>query len=635
MGSKAGFEHLTNKLRGDSAIHKVTPEHIARLRLHDACRDISPDELQEIAAHVEVIHLPLGATIHSAGQKIEALSIVIEGRLRVSHILPNGDHSTVRFIPPGDVFGAVMLASEEDDFQLEVTVDERATLFQIQKETARQIINRIPAFRRNLLRKIGLGVRDAVLGNRRSRSRSRVIAFVHSDQWTRRLVLKIVSRLTELGESIGILSDVGKQMFLADVPVKNLRDQDDEYIDAEELQRTIEEWPELNRIVIVADRACPIDKLNRVCELSDKVFCLTRTSNVDSTISQLKHLTGAAPSWKKKMQLLWVLKEDEPVAPRVPGLAELTNRDFKTWLTDSQSSNRMELLAIERVIHYLRGFSVGLALSGGAAHGMAHLGVLRALDEAGITVDEMAGTSAGVLTGVLYCAGRTPEWAANQFANDLKPSDFLRWFPRGDGLYMLGKYRTHSWDPMLRKYLFDWSLEQLPIPITTLTTDLISAQSIQRRHGDAVDAILESINLPVLSPPICRDGMLLVDGGFLNNLPGDVLVNRGCDLVIGVDVAANIEHRLGDNFPDTPKEKMKVPGIATTLMRCYRVQAHNMSNQGARSVDIMIAPDVSRFESTAFSEAVEMADVGYRETQDAMPRITNLLQNLDQELFSA
>ena len=146
---------------------------------------------------------------------------------------------------------------------------------------------------------------------------------------------------------------------------------------------------------------------------------------------------------------------------------------------------------------------------------------------------------------------------------------------------MLEKYRTGRWDPMLRKYLQEWQLQQLPVPVNTVTTDLISAQSVARSTGDGVDSILESINLPVISTPICRDGMLLVDGGILNNLPADVLVNQGCNFVIGVDVAANIEYQVGDNLPDTPTKKMKSPNAVTTLLRCLRVQAHNMSSVGA------------------------------------------------------
>jgi predicted acylesterase/phospholipase RssA len=190
------------------------------------------------------------------------------------------------------------------------------------------------------------------------------------------------------------------------------------------------------------------------------------------------------------------------------------------------------------------------------------------------------------------------------------------------------------WDRMLRKYLHDWRLEQLPIPVAAVTTDLVRAEAVERTTGDAVHAILESINLPVLSPPIRRDGKLLVDGGVVNNLPVDLLVKQGSNFVIGVDVAAHVEQHVGDNFPDTPTEQMKAPGIVATMLRCLRVQAHNMSAVGADPADVIIAPDVSDFEPTAFAKTPEMAEIGYRATNEALPRIIELLQELDGKLFA-
>lgn len=80
---------------------------------------------------------------------------------------------------------------------------------------------------------------------------------------------------------------------------------------------------------------------------------------------------------------------------------------------------------------------------------------------------------------------------------------------------------------MLRRYLKDTLLEQLPIPMRSITVDLVSGKTVVREEGDAVQAILESINLPVLNVPINRDGQALVDGGLVDNVPADVLVSKG------------------------------------------------------------------------------------------------------------
>jgi len=612
----------------------MDPKHLNLLRIHDACQGLSDEEVEALAEQFDVVHAAAGEVVHSAGEELDALFIVVQGRLKMILKMPDGRQRTIRYISSGDQFGALMLVSD-DDFPVDVIVEETAVLLRIQKETALQLVEQFPVFRRNLLRKIGFGVRDLMLPRHR-RSMPKIVAFIHADDQTRRLVAEIASRLAGIGEQIGILCDSpNPPPYEPAIPFKSLRKRDGDFLNEGERHATMQEWTGLSRIVFVLDRHHPADKVAGHLEAADAVFCFSATHDCHPALECLQRMMQDSPSWQKKTHFVWVLGEDEKVAPLVPELSQLTKRDFKVQSADSQRFTRLSTQGIDRIAHYLRDVSIGIALSGGAAHGMAHLGVLKALEEEGITIDRVAGTSAGVLTGVIYCAGYSPDWGIHQFPHDLQPGSIYKSLPRGDDFYMLKQYRSKSWGRMLRNHLVDWRLEQCPVPISTVTTDLISARSIVRSSGDAVDSILESINLPVLSPPIRRDGMLLVDGGILNNLPADVLVRQGCNFVIGVDVSANIEHRIGDNFPDTPTERMKTPGAVATLLRCFNVQAHNMSSVGAQPADVTIAPNVSMFDSTAFTRTPEMADIGYRATMETLPRIREFLQNLDGDLFRA
>jgi NTE family protein len=245
----------------------------------------------------------------------------------------------------------------------------------------------------------------------------------------------------------------------------------------------------------------------------------------------------------------------------------------------------------------------------------------------------ISGTSAGVLTSLNYCAGMTPQFAIDCFAKDLKPRGIYSILPKGAGFYMLAKFRNKSWDKMLRKYLFDWRLEQCPIPGFAVATDLVQSRQVIRGSGDIVHAILESINLPVLSPPICRDGMALVDGGILNVLPADVLVNHGCSFVIGVNVSAKIKPEFAGNTPETPTAKMKIPGVMATLLRTLTVLDQNMSAIGANAADFTIEPDVSDMDMAAFEKAPLFAEIGRKETESKIPDLKQMLHRLDDKLF--
>jgi NTE family protein len=288
---------------------------------------------------------------------------------------------------------------------------------------------------------------------------------------------------------------------------------------------------------------------------------------------------------------------------------------------------------LERLVHDLRGVRIGVALGGGAARGMSHLGVLKALEQNGIVVDMIAGTSAGALTGIMYASGLDGDFLANQFSNDLTPSWIFRHLPRGNHWYLLCKYRLGQFDPMLRKYIHDWKLEQLAIPSVSVTVDLVSGQSVVRERGDAVHAIRESINLPVLSIPIIRDRQALIHGGLVNNIPADVLVSMGCNFVIAVSVTAKMEKEFCDITSENMTPSRKKPSSLQTILRSLLVQNHNLNAFGVRPADIVIEPDVTGFDLTEFMRAKELAAIGEAAALEQVPKIQQLLTRLDPQLF--
>ena len=368
-------------------------------------------------------------------------------------------------------------------------------------------------------------------------------------------------------------------------------------------------------------------------QLVDRVVYFVPAGESAAAAARLRAMDVAARGWRDKLSIAWLLDSGRIVAPAVPGLHELICRDFKFTDTPAQSPwGRTLHSGLERLVHDLRGVRIGVALGGGAARGMSHLGVLKALEQSGIVVDMIAGTSAGAMTGILYSSGLDAEYSANQFATDLRPSWFFRHLPRGNHLYLLYKYRRGHFDGLLRKYLHDWRLEQLSIPCLSVTVDLVGGNSVIRQRGDAVHAILESINLPVLSVPIVREGQALIDGGLVNNIPADVLVSLGCNFVIAVSVTAKMEKQFCDIQPDVPTRGKK-PSTLQTILRSLLVQNHSLNALGVQPADVVIAPDVTGFDLTEFMRAKDMAAIGEAAALEQIPQIQQLLTRLDPQLF--
>jgi NTE family protein len=316
----------------------------------------------------------------------------------------------------------------------------------------------------------------------------------------------------------------------------------------------------------------------------------------------------------------------------VPELNGLAKGDFKLAFDDS-GANQNTLLrhGLERIVHHLRGIQIGLALGGGAARGMAHLGVLKTLERHGIYIDRLAGTSAGAMVGTIYAAGFDPEYIAHRFKSELEPSWVFRQLPGAGYWYLLYKYRWRQFDSMLRKYLGESRMEQLILPTFTVCVDLVQAESVVREAGDATVGVMESINLPPLSLPIIEASQALVDGGLLNNVPANVLVAKGCNFVIASTVTAKLERDfegISSRFTNRFLATIQV------IMRQTMVQDYNMNSVGVQPADFVVAPDVTSFDISEFTRADEMARIGEATTEASIAELRKMLSRLDSKLFA-
>jgi predicted acylesterase/phospholipase RssA len=340
------------------------------------------------------------------------------------------------------------------------------------------------------------------------------------------------------------------------------------------------------------------------------------------------------PVVRQRMRVVWLLTGGQRVPPRTGAAREMGIREFKIPMSGGRLGDvRLACHGVNRLVRHVRGLQIGLALAGGGARGMAHLGVLRALDRAGIDFDMMSGTSCGAMAGVVYAAGYDADFCAQSFAHDLTPRGVYRWLPHGKRAFLLLNFRTGGWDPMLRPYLHDWRLEDLPIPFSTIAVDLITCREIVRSTGDAVGAILESINLPVLSTPIFRDGMALVDGGVLNNLPSDVLVRSGADFVVGVDVTRKLRAEFAGRTPTTQGKARHRSTTIETFFRVMETTSRALNDVHVRSADVLIEPDTSQYNFDDFDRACELAEQGEIAAEAMIPRIRESLEALERRLL--
>lgn len=608
-------------------------EKVVFLRMHDCTDGLDDEAVAEIATHAEVEHHESGDVIHRPDDVMTSVYLVVGGQTRHSALNVHGQVIMERIYSHGDQFGGLAAALAEP-VPVRVVSHGPSVLLKFDYQALLELTLKYPLFRTNVARMIARGAGQLLSGHKH-RKKASLVAVYHESPASRELTVRLIRRLHELGEDPCLLTDQDPAPGLDGLRCRTLV-RGGRALSYEEIRREVREWSDAKRIFLDLSSDGGVLNPTDVRLLCEQVFYCVRPDQWETVAERLRSLEASTPVRQEKISIVWMLDDAHQVIPAVPELRQLALEDFKlTFAEPGSRQSRVWVNGFERLVHQLRGVRIGVALGGGAARGMAHLGVLKALEQQGIAVDMIAGTSAGAMTGTMVATGIEYDYITQCFVNDLTPPWLFRRIPGGNHWYLLYKYRLGQWDSMLRKYLKDIRLEQLPVPIRAITLDLIGGRPVVRNHGDAVHAILESINLPVLSIPICREGRALVDGGLVNNVPANVLVDEGCNFVIAVSVTARLESRFGGNRPDMGTEQMKPPSTLQTALRSHMVQSMNMNSIGVQPADIVIEPDVTEFDLAEFTRTDELAAAGEKATLEAIPRIREMLAKLDGELFSS
>ncbi len=274
---------------------------------------------------------------------------------------------------------------------------------------------------------------------------------------------------------------------------------------------------------------------------------------------------------------------------------------------------------------------MGIALGGGAAFGISHVGVLEVLDEAGIPVDLVAGTSMGSIVGLGYAGGMTGaamhEIARKQsnLPTALRALDVSL---SGLGL-MSGRRLVKTFSGMLPIETF----EDLTLPFVAVATDVQTGLGVTIGTGRLEDAFRASSSIPLLFAPAERDGRMLVDGAMVDPVPADVARDMGADIVLAVnvvpklngDVRTPLSRAFGALNRLNPlahlNRKVAAPHIVDILMNSLVATQYELGNFKALTADVLVNVDLADFTWIDFTSAIPIVERGAKAADAAMPAI--------------
>jgi len=251
--------------------------------------------------------------------------------------------------------------------------------------------------------------------------------------------------------------------------------------------------------------------------------------------------------------------------------------------------------------------SLGIALGGGFARGLAHIGVLKVFEENNIPIDYIAGTSVGAVIGAAYASGVSGKELA-EIAALVRFKDI--------GRYTISRYGLCSNDRLiglLERVLRVRTFEELRIPLAVTATDFVSGEPVIFRKGDLIDPVRASCAYPGVFTPVQVNGRLMVDGLLAHSVPAKPLRKMGAEKVIAVYFTAHWVKQGG------PKHVLDVIG------QCFSIAQANMACLWQAEADLLIEPDVSPFSFDAFERAADIIRTGEEAARAALPAIKTWL----------
>ena len=589
--------------------HLSTRDLVTRFRSLEFLRDLDGAVLQQIADGAEWIDLYAREILFRKGDTVDGLYIVLSGRLRVVLDRRDGCEEIVAEIGRNEMVGEVgILTCETRSATVEAVRD--SCLIKVKREVWYQIAEKDPGILLYVAKV--LAKRLAATSEPRPQSpllNLAVIAIapkVPLGEFSTRLAAALSKNGATLhlsGRGMETVFVGGCQNSCRAIPSENL----DQWLCEQETQYGF----------IVFELENYLSAWTQYCMRRADRFLLVGGSRGDPALSpieknlfQPEESISSAPKW---LILIHPDGSRQPVNTEHWLAVRQVNQHFHIrW--DSEKD-------FERLARFIKRKTVGLVLGAGGARGFAHIGVIRALEEAQISVDMIAGSSMGSFISAGYALGLT--WRE---LIEVSKDIFSSWtydFTLPYVSLMAGRRGTRK----LMKHFGLVKIEDLWTPFFCVSSNLTRASLVIHREGFVWHGVRSSCSLPGVMPPVpTRDGDLLIDGGLLNNLPVDLMKKLGGS-VIGVDVSVRNEMR----YPELEyveglsgwralglglgllRPKCSIPNIAYLMMRTSQIGSMRLQQELEfhRSADLYLCPPVQNFKLLDFEHIEQIAEAGY------------------------
>lgn len=523
--------------------------------------ELGEGALRHVLAESTWFGLPGGMKLKRDSDNDTALFLVVTGCLGV--LVDGGERRIIAQVPPGETVGEMSLLTG-DEHSAELVALRDTELLRISRQGFEALVARHPRMMLDMMRVMARRLHESTKSSReRTRPKTFAIVPLQEGLANEPIAHRIVASLLDMGARAAVLDSAASEQsadwfntFEAAHDVVFYRG------DAPDTAWTHHCMRQADRIFLLAraDRPLPQRPLRaakeRVCGLPE--LLLLHPNNQDAELPEHFALRS--------------------------GLFE-SHHHVRQGRSDD----------IRRLARFVAGRAVGLVLGGGGARGFAHIGVVKALKEAGVPFDFLGGAS----MGAIVAAGLASEWDIDELTDRMR-AVFVTSKPLSDyTLPLIALVRGRKVTEHFRAHFGERRIEELPKPFFCVSSDLTTGRIHEHRTGTLWRALRASAALPGIIPPVTQRGHLLVDGGVMNNLPVDLMRQRRIGPLIASDVTGEVDFSVRDSrYGERPVlrllwQRMRgTPSIFDILMRSGTVGSEAQRRLVREQADFLYEPQL-------------------------------------------
>ena len=554
--------------------------------------------LEAIEQELESVRLPGGQTLFSQGDAGDSLYVLAHGRLSVS-IAVDGHEQVIGEVGRGQVVGEMaVLTGEPRSATVRAVRD--SELIRFSKPAFERVIEKDPRTMTLISRRLISRLRQSNRGTFHARVSTIALVPVHPGVPLKEFAERFVKALSQQGTCAHVSAETAGLPDLSDRHAGSI----------------LEEYETRFQYVVYQADAASTEWTQLCIRQADRILLVGRGDQRPGpeTISpEIAEFGRAKTTTETQLVLLHPDSSDRP-----KGTLE--------WVHALGVDNKYHHVRLgsapdhERLARILTGHAVGLVLGGGGARGFAHIGVLRAFAECGIPIDFIGGTSMGSVIAAQHAAGFDFETMVAINRKGWIAMDPLR----DKTLPVMALLSGRKLDAMIEMMFQDLQIEDLWVKYFCVSANLSQARTMVHQEGPLKKWVRASMAIPGVAPPVFDHGDLLIDGGVLNNLPGDIMKKICGGMVIVVDVSPQKDLTVDSMTERAPtsweilasrvnplQETIMVPNVLAIMMRTVMLSSTQTSHEIARDVDLYLRPPIDKFSLFEWKSLEKLADVGY------------------------